>query len=550
MRNLRPRRMASILSALMLIQVGRSGADEGSDRSSARVRIAAHLTVTYEYHYDRNALRTSERVGDALVAVSDSGNLLRFDFATHKLTRERFGPSRVVCLGRGERDVVLAGLEDGRICRVDPGTLNLTEVVRLKDRPQWIGPTAGGLVAVVERSKLIDVRGRVWVDRYSAVVDIASGKSYEDDRLASTFHLDHKRRVWLGGDRGEWGGSCTLVDLDAGTRTSIKGLPWIVKGLPPRDHWDGIYGFVELADGQVWAHGGTLHLGTHEAFVRRVDRGKGEELYLTAKADRFRSYKADPKPERPSKPYLPITHIVADGPDSLLVLSYGELFRTDPKLGVWNRVRDIDLQYRVGRPDAVSPYPAIRAVHKLDGPGGGLLCATGLDGYVLIGEGKPVFFTLPGQLGTDRIVRADTVEGQMRFREWNDEVPAWRFRDGRWTQDAPAARDEGEDKEPLRLNIQAPEYHEPTRLCRDASGRFWLAWMGLWMFDPASCRLHALGSLPMIGRTEVRGVDPDTRGGGGVVVSLSTTPQRKGIEIMPPRFGSALEGPRSARTWP
>ena len=130
------RTVSVTLGALLLTRVAALRADEGSGAASARIELPSGVTARYEYHFNRNSLRDSRPVGDALVALSSSGNLLRFDLGTRKLTREWFGPSMVVCLGRGEGDSLLAGLEDGRVCRVDPATLGLTVIAKLPGKPQ------------------------------------------------------------------------------------------------------------------------------------------------------------------------------------------------------------------------------------------------------------------------------------------------------------------------------------------------------------------------------------------------------------------------------
>ena len=50
--------------------------------------------------------------------------------------REWFGPVPATCLGRGENGAVLAGLADGRICRIYPATLATTELRRLTGKLQ------------------------------------------------------------------------------------------------------------------------------------------------------------------------------------------------------------------------------------------------------------------------------------------------------------------------------------------------------------------------------------------------------------------------------
>src|SRR5262245_29167811 len=75
---------------------------------TATIRLAPRLTAHYEYHHNRNALTDVLGAGDAFLALTDSGNLLRFDQATLKLTKEWFGTTAVACLGRGEDGTMLA----------------------------------------------------------------------------------------------------------------------------------------------------------------------------------------------------------------------------------------------------------------------------------------------------------------------------------------------------------------------------------------------------------------------------------------------------------
>ena len=70
------------LFALLLTWVAALRAEEGSGAASAKVQLPSGVTARYEYHFNRNSLRDSRPVGDALVALSSSGNLLRFDLGT------------------------------------------------------------------------------------------------------------------------------------------------------------------------------------------------------------------------------------------------------------------------------------------------------------------------------------------------------------------------------------------------------------------------------------------------------------------------------------
>ena len=288
-----PRRLAALLCLAALVPHPASAA-EGSQASVGDVRLPSGLAAHYEYQYDRNALLDSRRAGDALIALTRAGGRLGFDVKTLKLAGEWFGPVAATCLGQGEGDAVLVGFEDGRVCRVDPTSLALDQVAKLPAKVQWVGAwkTAGGrsgLVAVVEHVKWDGRYGPHTPTRSSTVHDLASGRAFplrskwlplgdghahELVLHATAILLDSRHRLWLGDALSDWGGWCFRVDLDEGRLVAVVG---------PVQHpeagdasWEGLYGFVELPDGKVRAHGGSGHMGLHQRLhlPRRWSQGR------------------------------------------------------------------------------------------------------------------------------------------------------------------------------------------------------------------------------------------------------------------------------------
>ena len=198
---------------------GDGAGDDPPRPPAGDVRLESGRVAQYTIHVDRNSLRGSVRLNDGLIALTSSGILLRFEMPAVRLIRERIGAEEVTCLGRGEGETVLAGLSDGRICRVDPGTLDLTDIAKLPDAPQWVGWAMGqgnrpaGLVAVIRLTKPEKQGGRQWLVRSTVVNDLATGKRLTMDEIASTILLDRAGRLWLGADKGEWGGRLWWVDL-------------------------------------------------------------------------------------------------------------------------------------------------------------------------------------------------------------------------------------------------------------------------------------------------------------------------------------------------
>ncbi len=374
-------------------------------------------------HFDRNSLRDSLRLGNGLIALTSSGSLLRFELPTVRLVRERIGAEEVTCLGRGEDDAVLAGLSDGRVCRVDPVTLELTDVLKVPSAPQWVGWGAAvgnrpaGPVVVTRPTRPVDRDGRHWEMPCSVVNDLATGKTFELEDKATTFLLDRAGRVWLGADKGEWGGRIWRIDLVKGTLAAIEPPP--SREPDHKAFWEGVYGFVELRDGQVWAFGGTSHMGSNSGSVTRIDESKPRPL------SSFESHPDIEKEPDPGRPNLPITHIVEEN-GSLLIFSYSDVFRVDKALKSWEKVATLDIQYRWGRPDAVGSYPSVQVVHPPTREGDPYVLATVGDGYVLLDGAKTTPRALPGQLGAAGVDRVENTSEGTFFFEDDERLTSWR----------------------------------------------------------------------------------------------------------------------------
>jgi hypothetical protein len=272
------------------------------------------------------------------------------------------------------------------------------------------------MVVVTRQTKPVDRDGRHWDVPYSVVHDLATGKKFALEEEATTFLIDRAGRIWLGADRGEWGGQLTRVDLANGTIAPIK---------PPPSHkpkiqafWEGVYGFVELRDGQVWAFGGTSHMGFNSGYITRIDGAEPQPLFTFKPTGELGK---EPDPGRPS---LPITHVIEED-SGLLVFSYSDVFRVDKELKAWKKFATLAIQYRSGRPDAVGSYPSVRAVHPPIRDGEPYVLATVGDGYVLLEGTKPTAHSLPGQLGASSVYAVENTSEGTFFFEGDDRLPTW-----------------------------------------------------------------------------------------------------------------------------
>jgi hypothetical protein len=412
----------------------------------------AHAT----YHFNRNALSDACITDAGLLAVTDSGNLLRFDSKDLRLQHE-IRPGAAITLLTGVNGVgALAAAADGRVFRIDPMTLRQTEFARLPAAPRWMAgfrdaaKANNGVLAVVVSSDGDEVElHRLGIERPSSEKHKVPVPLIRRGGI-SAFLLDARSRLWLGVDAGEWGGWCGSLDLSAGKAGKVEALK--------DSYLSGVYGFVELPDGQVWAYGGTMHLGLSSGYIARIDRGKAEEL---------RSFRMDraAKPNAPPKePRYPITHVMPDPKgDGLLVFAYRDLFRVDAGLTNWRHLGTIELRYRLGRPDAMGSYPALRTVLDAGDKSGDLICSTARDGLLRIREGRVTQYVVPGQIGDDRI---DTILPASGTTLLGGE-DLWRYTGGRWQAASmfPPAKP-GEREDWYERSLMLDPDRRPVALCR------------------------------------------------------------------------------------
>lgn len=473
---------------------------------TGEVRLGSGRVVDYTIHFDRNSLRDSVRLGDKLIALTTSGALLGFELPGVRLVQERIDVGEVTCLGRGEGAAILAGLGDGRVCRVDPATLRVTELTRLNAPPRWVGwgraakNRPAGLVVVTRPTKPVDRDGQHWDAPYSVVHDLATGKTFAMEEESTAFLLDGSGRIWLGADRGEWGGRITRVDLTEGTVAAIKPPP---SHEPDREaFWEGVYGFVELRDGQVWAFGGTSHMGLNSGYITRIDGAEPRPLS---------SFETFPDPEKkpdPDRPRLPITHVVEDG--GLLVFSYSDVFRVDKELKTWKAFTTLAIQYRWGRPDAVGSYPSVCAVHPPTRGGEPYVLATVADGYVLLEGTKATSHGLPGQLGVAGVSRVEnTAEGTLFF-ESDDRLLPWTLGAKGWNSVsfAPPFEIDPDNNDAAELEKGEEDWYETSVLVGPGGAIYTVSGTGV----SAGTRTtgHWVGGKPIKLGREVSSLDPSS----------------------------------------
>lgn len=397
-----------------------------ASQTEGRLTVEGGLTARYQHVFDRNAAVDARVVGRDVVTLTPGGLLLRFSLPELELEDVVYPEAPIVCLGANGEGALLAGDETGQIYRVDVPTMSLTSVAHVPSRPLAIGayrPSPGGSESIV----VVAARENSW---QREVHDLGTGRQWELDYLANQIvtYVDRSARLWIGSDNGEWGGWVARVDLRAGELKVYRDC------LTPSEdrsrefslnqfQCEGVYGFAELRNGSVWAHGGTTHLGASSAWIARLDDAGMVTLYENE--DTLRG-----EVRRSEKPRAPITHIVEHPTkEQLYVVSYSELFRAPPKLERFRLAYKLDLRYRAGRPDAVGAYPSIASVEWI-GRHHELLVSTRFDGLLRLSRGRQDQHAFAGELGATGIDRMERSNDGVFF--FDDDV-VWQRKAGDWS---------------------------------------------------------------------------------------------------------------------
>ena len=390
-------------------------------------------TFQTDYYFDHNALRQAVRAGGSIIAMTSSGNLLRFDLATLQMTGQTIVKGRATWLAAADDEHVLIGTEDGRIDRVDIETWRRISVGAAEGRVVWIGKSDGSIVAAVagtpgrdswlgegvrDYSKRIQAEAARAKTRAGVLV-IEAGKARRIDVRSATVDLSDaiygldRKTLWLGNDRGEFGGSLHRMDLSTGTITPVT-------------FKNNVRGFT-IVPGAVFAYGGVSHMGVEAGYVTRLGSGQPEDVAQFNNDAEFKNQRPDP-----TRPSGPIDHFVptAEG-DGFWAVSNHQLFRVDKTLKSWSRGESLGGRWFGGARYAVGNTPTVNSL-IVDPERQSLIAAMGRDGLVRVsrsGESRTAF---AGQLEVDGLDIWTTSVGTILLPSLARSPSAWTRRAQSW----------------------------------------------------------------------------------------------------------------------
>jgi hypothetical protein len=386
----------------------------------------------FRYDFDHNALSDAVRVGDALVALAASGNLLRFETPSMTLTAQAVIRGRGTAIAKDASGAILLGTEDGGIFSVDSRTLIPTPLARVDGAVGWIYRDPARLIAAVlphphdwwpaesieswERRSKSGPRPWVFVQSGARTMRYAIPRAMVPNALAVS-----GTTLWLGVDRGEFGGELIWLDLASGRSGSVP--------------VENVLGLLPTSDGRLLAFGGLVHIVASRGFVAEVARtgakpvwGSGPPAALVGPGP------AGAETSGPDAPVDDLREDTADG--GFWLLADHVLYHATADFTRWSTGAALDARFLGGRKLSAGNTPSIRRL--LPGRASGdVIAVSALDGAWRVPSAGIGHTAFAGQIGRS-IVDIWPLPDNTLFLSgsdaWTTPVSAWHVADGRWTE--------------------------------------------------------------------------------------------------------------------
>lgn len=431
-----------------------------SEPIRGRVVLGSGEKIGFAYYFNQNALKDGVAQGDALFALTDSGNLMRFDSGSLKLTGQAIVPGRGTALAAGPQGDVLVGTQEGNLYRIHPTSFDLERIASFKGRIAWIGTSNssgdrnGRIVAVVDNSadvlpwpgeanKAYESRSlaaalRV-VNPYQVAI-LENGKTralpfppLSNFSFPGYFMLDSQDRLWFGSDNGEWGGQCAYMNLRTG------------RGHKLHSEMEGVLGFLRASDERILIYGGMSHMGANSGYISEIKDGEVVPLVNVEHNDwQYTDYDRLPKPiaqALKSTPHLdnmpngPIDLLVNDeGEKGFWVVSAHELYHADEQFRQWEKIVNLGGRWEGGRRLSMGNTPTInRLLVDPDRPKS-LIVIMGRDGLERVTATNVESFSFVGSLEAPVIEIWNTSLGTALLEpdDRNGGHAPWLLKDDQW----------------------------------------------------------------------------------------------------------------------
>jgi hypothetical protein len=443
----------SILSALTPAQesIRDTAGNEPATFIEGSLKLQNGLPIRYTYYFDHSGVKSCVRAGNSLIVLTESGNLVRFDAESLRMTGQQIVRGRATAITVDDRDHILIGTEDGKISEVDPATLEQTTVARANGRIEWLAsvqsPREPGrmIVATVyayDAERMIlwpgetdeHLRARSphrkpprWNGHHFSIVVYINGRRRSfrlPRRGGGPMLLEGSGRLWLGANAGEWGGACGYLDLQTG------------KGRTISTRMLGVEGFLRTQDGRMLVYGGTNHMFVNQGFVASIEgdrlkyiREFEAHLHPPAKPGLLPLRETDRQSPIPQGPLDLITTDV--GGQGFWVLSENILYHANASFTEWTKPIDLDYGWDKGGTRSWDKSLAKWLILDSSRPREMIAVMTH-GGFVWISQGRAEPHPSPGQLHALDIRDVWNTSIGMLFMEDDNLHSSWLLDGRRW----------------------------------------------------------------------------------------------------------------------
>jgi hypothetical protein len=368
----------------------------------------------YSYHFDHNALKDAVLAGGSLYALTDSGNIVRFDSNSLSISGQRIIPGCGASITLSDNGRIFVGTELGQIYEVDARTLKLKPILKTAGLIYWLTVKSESdnrkikIIAAVNNYPLIwgrpgelsahyeKRRDRLMAQRQPSFYILVHTDKQEqrfplslgpDNSIPNAFMLDNPDCLLIGKDMGEFGGQYWSMNLNTGKTVLFE--------------VGGVLGFLRCKDGRLLVYGGTSHMGFDSGYIARIDkidfellREFSSSIWPDAKKNVSEPVLKDndnaDSINSANIPVEPIDRIIEDKEgNGFWVLSGHKIFRCDKSLAKWEKITDLEGRWIPGRNYSVGSTTAVNQVIPIHFNPVEFIAVMGRDGLVCV-EGDTV----------------------------------------------------------------------------------------------------------------------------------------------------------------
>ena len=360
-----------------------------------------------EYLFNRNSIKDFKIFDKDIIALTYSGNILKFDLNTIKQTGELIDSIRFTCLGDTLDGKILLGRKDGAIFSFNPKDLSYNQIDKVNLEPYFLETLDNDIESKkqilcvtycpvtnyhwdYDLEKSVYSGGLTYFTNLTTknIDSIEINNNYEGHRPQPPSNLikTSGNLVYFSSDFGEFGGFNGYYNPKNRDINSLG------------NHSGGYNGFVTTSSNKVYSYGGLNHMGISNCKIYEINESVNISKYFYCNDYdlQIKHNKLDSSNKHISDVIKnEITDTLKNFPRSsiniilenkyknkLIVFAGNYVYETDSNFTSWKIIYDLKLQNSDGRSYSFGYTTAISAAVILDS--NQILCSTESDGFLLL----------------------------------------------------------------------------------------------------------------------------------------------------------------------